>query len=59
MRDFPVSLIARYENTVLTIPFRNQGCGTAGFSAVEGWDPVTGLGTPDVAALEALWIGLP
>lgn len=22
------------------------GCGTDGFSAVEGWDPVTGLGTP-------------
>lgn len=20
----------------------NQGCGTAGFTAVEGWDPVTG-----------------
>jgi len=25
----------------------NPGCGTKGFSAVEGWDPVTGLGTPD------------
>ncbi|MGF1973948.1 S53 family peptidase, partial [Staphylococcus aureus] len=24
----------------------NQGCGTPGFSAVSGWDPVTGLGTP-------------
>lgn len=24
----------------------NQGCGTAGFTAVSGWDPVTGLGTP-------------
>lgn len=23
----------------------NQGCGTAGFSATVGWDPVTGLGT--------------
>ncbi|GAB7357268.1 hypothetical protein MBLNU459_g8240t2 [Dothideomycetes sp. NU459] len=23
----------------------NQGCGTAGFSAAPGWDPVTGLGT--------------
>lgn len=22
----------------------NQGCGTAGFQAVKGWDPVTGLG---------------
>ena len=24
----------------------NPGCGTSGFSAVSGWDPVTGLGTP-------------
>ncbi|KDQ18021.1 hypothetical protein BOTBODRAFT_104857, partial [Botryobasidium botryosum FD-172 SS1] len=22
----------------------NQGCGTPGFTAVPGWDPVTGLG---------------
>jgi tripeptidyl-peptidase-1 len=25
----------------------NPGCGTKGFEAVEGWDPVTGLGTPN------------
>ncbi|KAG9594897.1 subtilisin-like protein, partial [Aureobasidium melanogenum] len=25
----------------------NQGCGTPGFSASKGWDPVTGLGTPN------------
>ena len=25
----------------------NPGCGTQGFSAVKGWDPVTGLGTPN------------
>ncbi|EIW76276.1 subtilisin-like protein [Coniophora puteana RWD-64-598 SS2] len=25
----------------------NPGCGTKGFNASEGWDPVTGLGTPD------------
>ncbi|KAH8997145.1 subtilisin-like protein [Lactarius hatsudake] len=24
----------------------NQGCGMDGFSAIAGWDPVTGLGTP-------------
>ncbi|KAJ0426609.1 subtilisin-like protein [Aspergillus carlsbadensis] len=24
----------------------NAGCGTDGFSAIKGWDPVTGLGTP-------------
>ncbi|KAH9164296.1 subtilisin-like protein [Lactarius sanguifluus] len=25
----------------------NPGCGMDGFSAIVGWDPVTGLGTPD------------
>ncbi|KAF8217807.1 peptidase S8/S53 domain-containing protein [Mycena galopus ATCC 62051] len=34
----------------------NQGCGTKGFSAVEGYDPVTGLGTPNFAKLLALWL---
>ncbi|KAH8982321.1 subtilisin-like protein [Lactarius hatsudake] len=29
----------------------NPGCGTDGFSAVSGWDPVTGLGTPDFQRL--------
>ncbi|KAF9974752.1 hypothetical protein BGZ75_000719 [Mortierella antarctica] len=29
----------------------NPGCGTPGFSAGEGWDPVTGLGTPDFPKL--------
>ncbi|KAJ7628013.1 family S53 protease [Mycena polygramma] len=29
----------------------NPGCGTNGFSAGTGWDPVTGLGTPDFARL--------
>ncbi|KAH9059102.1 subtilisin-like protein [Lactarius vividus] len=29
----------------------NPGCGTDGFSAVPGWDPVTGLGTPDFRRL--------
>ncbi|KAA1475870.1 family S53 protease [Dentipellis sp. KUC8613] len=29
----------------------NPGCGTNGFPAVAGWDPVTGLGTPNFAAL--------
>ncbi|KAI0199767.1 tripeptidyl-peptidase 1 precursor [Astrocystis sublimbata] len=27
------------------------GCGVAGFPAVKGWDPVTGLGTPDFPKL--------
>lgn len=29
----------------------NPGCGTNGFSAAKGWDPVTGLGTPNFPAL--------
>jgi tripeptidyl-peptidase-1 len=29
----------------------NQGCGTNGFTAVSGWDPVTGLGTPNYSKL--------
>ncbi|KAH8990414.1 subtilisin-like protein [Lactarius hatsudake] len=30
----------------------NPGCNTDGFSAVAGWDPVTGLGTPDFFELQ-------
>ncbi|ORY67675.1 Pro-kumamolisin [Pseudomassariella vexata] len=37
----------------------NPGCGTDGFAAVEGWDPLTGLGTPDYPSLEKLFTGLP
>ncbi|KAI0696743.1 subtilisin-like protein [Cytidiella melzeri] len=37
----------------------NPGCGTEGFSAVEGWDPVTGLGTPNFPKLLAKWLLLP
>lgn len=29
----------------------NSGCGTPGFYAASGWDPVTGLGTPDFPAM--------
>ncbi|KAH9858512.1 family S53 protease-like protein [Lenzites betulinus] len=29
----------------------NPGCGTDGFTAASGWDPVTGLGTPDFKRL--------
>ncbi|KAH9167300.1 subtilisin-like protein, partial [Lactarius sanguifluus] len=32
----------------------NPGCNTAGFSAVEGWDPVTGVGTLDFQRLLAI-----
>ncbi|KAI0661205.1 family S53 protease [Cubamyces menziesii] len=31
----------------------NPGCNTNGFPAGTGWDPVTGLGTPDFAKLKA------
>lgn len=37
----------------------NQGCGTKGFDSVEGWDPVTGLGTPNFPAMLELFMGLP
>ncbi|KAI0884159.1 Pro-kumamolisin, activation domain-containing protein [Annulohypoxylon maeteangense] len=37
----------------------NSGCGTSGFIASEGWDPVTGLGTPNFPAMLDLWMSLP
>jgi tripeptidyl-peptidase-1 len=37
----------------------NQGCGTPGFTAVSGWDPVTGLGTPNFPRMLAVWLRLP
>lgn len=37
----------------------NPGCGTDGFEAVEGWDPVTGLGTPNYPAMLELFLSLP
>ncbi|KDR74659.1 hypothetical protein GALMADRAFT_123401 [Galerina marginata CBS 339.88] len=37
----------------------NQGCKTEGFTAVPGWDPVTGLGTPSFPRLLARWLLLP
>ncbi|KAI9435934.1 subtilisin-like protein [Lactarius indigo] len=30
----------------------NPGCGTEGFTAIPGWDPVTGLGTPNFQVLQ-------
>ncbi|KAJ3511463.1 hypothetical protein NMY22_g15638 [Coprinellus aureogranulatus] len=32
----------------------NPGCGTKGFNAAAGWDPVTGVGTPSFKQLQAL-----
>jgi tripeptidyl-peptidase-1 len=37
----------------------NQGCGTAGFTATTGWDPVTGVGTPNLSKLMPLFLALP
>ncbi|KAF7800220.1 hypothetical protein EIP86_011467 [Pleurotus ostreatoroseus] len=37
----------------------NPGCGTEGFSAVKGWDPVTGLGTINFPKLLAKFLQLP
>ncbi|KAL9111665.1 MAG: hypothetical protein Q9227_003939 [Pyrenula ochraceoflavens] len=37
----------------------NPGCGTGGFEAVEGWDPVTGLGTPKYGKLRDIFMTLP
>ncbi|KAH9010271.1 subtilisin-like protein [Lactarius pseudohatsudake] len=30
----------------------NPGCGTDGFTAIPGWDPVTGMGTPSFISLQ-------
>lgn len=37
----------------------NPGCGTTGFTAVSGWDPLTGLGTPDYKKLLKVFMALP
>ncbi|KAJ7595053.1 subtilisin-like protein [Mycena floridula] len=37
----------------------NRGCGTPGFTATTGWDPVTGVGTPDLSKLLPLFLALP
>ncbi|KAJ7261227.1 subtilisin-like protein [Mycena rebaudengoi] len=36
----------------------NPGCGTDGFAAAEGFDPVSGLGTPNFPRLLAAWLRL-
>lgn len=37
----------------------NQGCGTPGFESAPGWDPVTGLGTPNYPKMLELFLSLP
>jgi tripeptidyl-peptidase-1 len=36
----------------------NPGCNTTGFSAATGWDPVTGLGTPNYPEMLKLFLSL-
>ncbi|KAL2062257.1 hypothetical protein VTL71DRAFT_6523 [Oculimacula yallundae] len=37
----------------------NPGCGTGGFNATTGWDPVTGLGSPNFQKMLKLYMSLP
>ncbi|KAH8646085.1 Pro-kumamolisin, activation domain-containing protein [Xylariales sp. PMI_506] len=37
----------------------NPGCGSGGFNATPGWDPVTGLGTPNFEKLRKVFLDLP
>ncbi|EOO00369.1 putative alkaline serine protease protein [Phaeoacremonium minimum UCRPA7] len=37
----------------------NPACGSTGFLAAPGWDPVTGLGSPNYPKLLNLFMGLP
>ena len=37
----------------------NPGCGSDGFAAQPGWDPVTGLGSPNYPKLEEIFLKLP
>jgi tripeptidyl-peptidase-1 len=37
----------------------NSRCSTNGFAAVKGWNPLTGLGTPNYAKLLKLFMALP
>lgn len=37
----------------------NPGCESKGFYAAEGWDPVTGMGSPDYATLREVVLSLP
>jgi tripeptidyl-peptidase-1 len=65
--DIGKSTVGFINPTIYSFPFifnditsgGNQGCGTAGFEAVSGWDPVTGLGTPNFPRMVALWLALP
>ncbi|KAH6662175.1 Pro-kumamolisin [Halenospora varia] len=51
-----------YANPTMMTDIRfggNQGCGTPGFNSTDGWDPVTGLGTPNYPAMMKVFMSLP
>lgn len=51
-----------YENTNIFNDItdgNNPGCGTQGFPAAPGWDPATGLGTPDFPTMLSVFLILP
>lgn len=37
----------------------NPGCGTPGFQAASGWDPITGNGTPNYVKMVEAALALP
>ncbi len=37
----------------------NPGCGTPGFQAASGWDPITGYGTPNYSKMLSAALALP
>ncbi|KAJ7505953.1 subtilisin-like protein [Mycena galericulata] len=56
----PVIYSERFKNAFNDITIGgNQGCGTPGFTATRGWDPVTGVGTPNFGRLLELFLALP
>ena len=63
-RKKPVGFInpVLYENTWALTDIKkgsNPNCGSSGFQAVSGWDPITGLGTPKYEDLLSLWLRMP
>lgn len=52
---------AQYNNPDVFIDITegsNPNCGSTGFLASKGWDPVTGLGSPDFTKLLDLLLGV-
>lgn len=50
---------AAFRDVTLGAQTGDSACNGKGFSAVEGWDPVTGLGTPKYPELLKYFMGLP